>query len=140
MKRAQLVQKVLAACYCRLEPSPIHGIGVFAVRSIPRWTNPFGLLPKYARPAAMRVAAHELDDLPVKLADTLRALFVPTDGEMYIPTSGLNIVHLTAYLNHSTQPNLRTIDGFNFFTRRRIREGEELTVDYRTYGAETTLG
>jgi hypothetical protein len=66
----------------------------------------------------------------------IRALFVPTEGKMYLPTSGTNVVYLVAYLNHSINPNLRTNDGFNFSTRKRVHLGEELTVDYRTYGAE----
>jgi hypothetical protein len=58
---------------------------------------------------------------------------------VYLPTQGLNVVHLVAFLNHSTQPNLRTLDGCSFIARRKILEGEELTVDYRTYGAEGVL-
>ena len=27
--------------YCRLKPSKIHGVGVFAIRNIPKNTNPF---------------------------------------------------------------------------------------------------
>lgn len=139
MKRALLVRKVLADCYCRLQPSAIHGIGVFAIRNIPRGKNPFQMLPRYARPGYMRITEEELEALPRGLAGTIRALFVPTDGAMYIPTCGTNLVYLIAYLNHSNAPNLRTRDGFNFFTRRKIPDGEELTVDYRTYGADDLL-
>lgn len=55
---------------------------------------------------------------------------------MHVPNYGLNVVHLNAYLNHSETPNLRTTDGFTFIARRKILVGEELTVDYRTYGAD----
>jgi hypothetical protein len=139
MKRSSLVKQVLGDCYCRLRPSAIHGIGVFAIRDIPRGKNPFGLLARYARPGYVRITQEELDALPRGLARTIRALFVPTDGTMYLPTCGTNLVHLLAYLNHSAEPNLRTRDGWNFFTRRRIREGEELTVDYHSYGASKLL-
>jgi hypothetical protein len=47
----------------------------------------------------------------------------------------VNIIYLGSYLNHSPRPNLHTKDGARFLTSRRIHEGEELTVDYRTYGA-----
>jgi SET domain-containing protein len=136
MKRTRLVRHVLADCYCRLRPSPIHGIGVYAIRDIPKGKNPFKTLPKYARPGYVRVTDDELDALPPNLSGMIRALFVPTDGSMYVPTCGTNVVYLLAYLNHSAAPNLRTTDGFNFFARRKIREGEELTVNYRTYGAD----
>lgn len=139
MKRAFLVRDVLADCYCRLQPSTLHGIGVFAVRDIPRNKNPFRMLARYARPGYVRITEEELEALPHGLAGTIRALFVPTDGAMYVPTCGTNLVYLIAYLNHSDMPNLRTRDGFNFFTRRKICEGEELTVDYHTYGASELL-
>ena len=58
---------------------------------------------------------------------------------MYVPTCGTNVIYLNAYLNHSSRPNMRSQDGYTFTTRRMIRRGEELTVDYRTYGAEAAL-
>ncbi len=139
MKRAEFLRRVLANCYCRLAPSPIHGIGVFAIRDIPRGRNPFNTLPKYARPGYVRMTSAELDALPPQLRQLICALFVPTDGDMWLPNSGTNLVYLNAYFNHSTTPNLRTRDGYHFVSLRKICEGEELTVDYRTYGAKGLL-
>ena len=136
MKRAQLVRRVLADCYCRLAPSTIHGIGVFAVRDVPRGKDPFNTLSKYSRPGYVRMTSAEFDALPPKLHEMIHALFVPTDGEMWLPNCGTNVVYLNSYLNHSAKPNLRTKDGFHFVARRKIFEGEELTVDYRSYGAD----
>jgi hypothetical protein len=64
MKRASLVRRVLADCYCRLGPSTIHGIGVFAVRDIPRDRNPFATMRRYAGPGYVRITDDELDALP----------------------------------------------------------------------------
>ncbi|HEX4171461.1 MAG TPA: SET domain-containing protein-lysine N-methyltransferase [Acetobacteraceae bacterium] len=135
MKRQELLRRVLADCYCRLQPSPIHGIGVFAIRDIPMGRNPFKTLPKYATTGCVRATDEELATVPPKLADLIRALFIPTAETMYVPTCGLNIIYLDTYINHSVDPNLRTRDGVRFITTRRVHEGEELTVDYRTYGA-----
>jgi len=140
MKRADLLRRVLADCYCQLQPSPINGIGVFAIRNIPKGRNPFRTLPKYATTGFVRATEQELAALPPKLAALIRALFVPTAGKLYIPTCGLNIIYLDTYLNHSPHPNLLTRDGARFVTSRRIHEGEELTVDYRTYGARILKG
>jgi uncharacterized protein len=139
MKRAEFLRRILADCYCRLAPSPIHGIGVFAIRDIPRGKNPFNTLAKYARPGYARITRSELEALPQKLRELINALFVPTDGEMWLPNCGTNVVYLNAYLNHSTSPNLRTTDGFKFIALRKIADGEELTVDYRTYGADELI-
>ena len=139
MLREQLLRRVLRDCYCRLRPSKIHGIGVFAVRDIPKRKNPFETLPKYASVGYVRVTEEELDGLPPKLSELIRALFIPTHGMMHLPNHGMNVVRLNCYLNHSTKPNMRTRDGYNFITLRKIMTDEELTVDYRTYGADKNV-
>src|SRR5690349_4751951 len=90
---------------------------------------------KYSTTGFVRATEDELAALPPRLAALIRALFVPTAETMYVPTCGLNIIYLDTYLNHSPHPNLRTKDGARFITTRRVQEGEELSVDYRTYGA-----
>jgi hypothetical protein len=134
--REQRLKRVLRDCYCRLQPSKIHGIGVFAVRDIPKGKNPFRTLPKYGSVGYERITEEELDALPPRLSRLIRALFVPTGGKMYVPNHGMNVIRLNCYLNHSTKPNMRTGNGYDFITLRKIMVGEELTVDYHTYGAE----
>ena len=136
MKRTHLLTRVLRDCYCRLQPSPIHGIGVFAVRNIPKGKNPFNTIPKYANFGYVRITEDELDALPSKLSEAIRSLFIPTDGMMHVPNHGLNVIRLNSYLNHSEMPNMRTRNGYDFLTLNKILVGEELTVDYRTYGAD----
>jgi len=134
--REQRLKQILRDCYCRLQPSKIYGIGVFAVRDIPKGKNPFRMLPKYDSVGYVRITEDELEALPPKLSKLVRALFVPSDGKMYVPNHGMNIIRLNCYLNHSANPNMRTMDGYDFITLRKIMVDEELTVDYRTYGAE----
>jgi len=98
MKRTELLRRVLADCYCQLQPSPIHGIGVFAIRDVPKGRNPFKTLPRYATTGFVRAKEDELAAAPPRLAALIRALFVPTAGTMYVPTCGLNI-HLSRYLS-----------------------------------------
>jgi hypothetical protein len=109
---------------------------VFAVRDIPKGKNPFRTQIKYESVGYARITENELDALPPGLAQLIRALFVPTAGKMYVPNHGMNVIRLNCYLNHSAKPNMRTRDGYDFITLRKIVVGEELTVDYRTYGAE----
>ena len=116
MKRAEFLRRVVANCHCRLAPSPIHSIGVFAIRDIPRGKDPFNTLLKYARPGYVRMAIAELDALPPKLREMICALFVPADGEMWLPNCGTNFVYLKSYLNHSTTPILCAKDGYHFIS------------------------
>jgi SET domain-containing protein len=139
MKRTHLLSRVLRDCYCRLQPSHIHGIGVFAVRDIPNGRNPFKTIPKYTEFGYVRITEDELDALPPKLSQLIRELFIPTDGKMHVPNFGTNMIRLNCYLNHSAAPNMRTRNGYDFTTLRKILVGEELTVDYRTYGAEDLI-
>jgi hypothetical protein len=89
MKRPEFLRRVLANCYCRLAPSPIHGIGVFAIRNIPRGRNPFNTLPKYARPGYVRMTSAELDALPLKLRGMISARPEPPhEGWLHLHRSG----------------------------------------------------
>jgi hypothetical protein len=44
------------------------------------------------------------------------------------------------YLNESRRPNVRCDDQYEFFALRDIKEGEELTVDYKTYSESVRVG
>lgn len=82
MKQKGLLHRVLRDCYCRLQPSKISGIGVFAIRAIPRGVNPFRAIPKYAQPGRVRITEEELDGLPGGLSTLVRDLFVPDEGTL----------------------------------------------------------
>src|SRR5690242_21874553 len=99
MKRTELLRRVLADCYCQLRPSPIHGIGVFAIRDVPKGRNPFKTLPKYSTTGFVRATEDELAALPPRLAALTRSLFVPTANTNYVPTDWLTTTNLDTYLN-----------------------------------------
>lgn len=139
MNRKQTVKRILRESYCRLAPSRIHGVGVFAIRDIPKRTDPFAVGVRHPR-GWVRIMPAEIERAPAGVRNLLASLFVPdADGAFRIPILGTNLVDIGAYLNHSDRPNMRSSDGHRFVTRRRIRAGEEMTVDYATYGAEDLL-
>jgi len=41
MEKKEVILKKLENTYCRLQPSMISGVGVFAIRDIPQGINPF---------------------------------------------------------------------------------------------------
>ena len=139
MKRKTVIKRILRESWCRLAPSPIHGVGVFAVRDIPKGIDPFAVRVRYPR-GWVRITSAELAAAPAGVRDLLASIFLPDDaGAFRIPVLGPNLVDIGAYLNHSDKPNMRTDDGHRFVTKRKIRAGEELTVNYRSYGAEGLL-
>lgn len=139
MNRKQTVRRILRESYCRLAPSPIHGLGVFALRDIPRGIDPFTVGMRYPR-SWIAITPAEFRHASAGVRSLLASLFVPdADGTFRIPALGANLIDIGLYLNHSARPNMRTIDGHRFVTRRRIRAGAELTVDYTSYGAGDLL-
>lgn len=114
--------------YATLKPSPIHGIGVFAIRDIPkgkRYTD---------------ISVHNLDETEIlelsesdfeKLRPEIQTLildrttFVESQNT-YFFYSPNHEVCLTSFMNHSETPNVK-----NDITLRDIKAGEELTEDFR---------
>jgi hypothetical protein len=139
MNRKAEIKRILRESWCRVAPSPIHGVGVFAVRDITQGIDPFAVRVRYPR-GWVRMTSAELAAAPPGVRDLLASIFLPDDnGAFRIPVLGPNLVDIGAYLNHSDKPNMRTDDGHRFVTKRKIRAGEELTVNYRSYGAEGLL-
>jgi len=118
--------------YCRLKPSKIEGVGVFAIREIPKGKNPFLGLKKQKW---HKFQISELKNLNKEILSLIDSFFViHKNGMVEISDSCLNGMDVSYFLNDSKKPNLKTIDdGENFVTLRKIKKGEELTAAYKTY-------
>lgn len=118
--------------YCRLRPSAIEGVGVFAIRDIPKGINPFEGTRK-SRWHKFHVSEFEgLDPEVLKMIDDF--VVIEKDQTVYVPECGLNGLDPSFFLNNSGTPNLMTIDGgATFVALRDIKKGEELSVAYETY-------
>lgn len=132
MRKSQLIEN-LENTYCRLKPSPIHGVGVFAVRNIPDRINPFAGVKNQKW---YRLNNSELESLEKEVLNMIGDFFVESNNCVWVSEYGLNGMDMSAYVNHSDNPNLETIDdGITFITSREVKKGEELTIDYKTYDA-----
>jgi hypothetical protein len=130
MKANGLKQPPHCGVYARLAPSPLHGVGVFAVRPIKKGTKVFG----DDDGALVPVKPSFIARLPSGLKRLYRDFcIIKRKGEIYLSPENFNLMTVSWYLNHSTQPNVRCDRNFNFYSLRHIKAGEELTVDYDSY-------
>ena len=119
--------------YCKLGVGK-HGVGVIAIRTIPKGTDPF----KNADPEGdvLRIPKADLDmfDAPNEAKDLVRDFCALQGGVYFVPNYGIDALTKNYYLNHSKKPNLITQDmGETFIAIRNIKKGEELTADYDNY-------
>lgn len=132
MNKKQEILKRLKNTYCRLKPSKISGVGVVAIRDIPKGVNPFYGI-KHQR--WYEFTTKELKGIDKEVLKMIDAFFViEKDNTVYIPEFGLNSIDVSFFINDSKKPNIKTIDGgLNFVTLRKIKKGEEITTTYADY-------
>jgi hypothetical protein len=118
-------------CFTRLQPSPIHGVGVFVIRDIPKGTNIF----KDDNSEMIWIDRKEV----LRKSGEIRRLyddFCVLNGEKYGCPEGFNNLTTAWYINEppkGQEPNVVCGDDYDFFAARVILAGEELTVKYGTY-------
>lgn len=117
--------------YARIGLSDIHGVGVRAIRDIPKGTLIFrGEIERVAWRSRAWVAK-----LPKAFRD-LYEDFGMVDGDLIGVPPSLNNLSVGWYINHSEKPNVWADDDGRFRALRRIKTGEELLADYRTFADE----
>lgn len=139
----QTLKRIREETYTRLGVSGVHGVGVFAVRDIPRHTNPFPTRGR-GRERLLPVSASELAGEPAHIRTAIRDFF-PADeqGVHWVSGWGLNNMNTSFYLNHSDTPNVEThgSDGpyVGFRTLRDVQAGEELCYRYMDSSMLSTI-
>lgn len=118
--------------FCRLGVSPVHGIGVFAVRAIPKGANPLTSRLRYKE---IKFSHAELKKLPRGVRKEIEIFCYYDDEAVFIPAIGMNSMNMAIYLNHSKEPNVRYRKNGQLKALKAIRAGEELFLDYdQSYG------
>jgi SET domain-containing protein len=119
--------------YTRIKTSKIHGVGVFAIRAIPKGISIF---PE--------------DDAPIvwikrnkikPLRGAIRRLYedfciIKDNGETYGCPANFGLMTVAWFLNEpkpGQKPNVGSRTDYTFYALRDIAAGEELTVDYSTF-------
>ena len=125
--KEKLLKHLSDEVYCRLGASPMHGVGVFSIRRIPKGINPLNSRIRYKEVKSSR---SELKQLPASVKKLLDIFCYYKDDVVHVPAIGMNAMDMALYLNHSKTPNVRYLKGGAFETLRSIRSGEEITMDY----------
>jgi SET domain-containing protein len=130
MKKESLLQQLQQSTYVMIQPSPLHGIGVFAIRDIPKGTR--DMFSQWVG-EWIKLTIAEVEALPKHSRDLVENHCLFDEDVYYVPDYGFKVVDLVIYLNHSDTPNVISVnDGEYFEAIRDIAAGEELLVDYGT--------
>ena len=135
MNRNKILNQMRGNVYCRLAPSEIHGVGVFAVRDIPKGENPFigCFFGNY-----VGITERQLCSMDKGVQKIIRDFQVAEKGKWYIPSCGIQKLDISFYVNHSEKANVVSDYEGNFTTTRKIEKGEELVSNYNQYDTDKT--
>jgi SET domain-containing protein len=130
MTKIELLNELHHSTYAMIQPSPIHGIGVFAIRDIPKGTKNI-----FSKESGEWIKVHraEVDALPAHSKNLIETHCLFDDDYYYLPDYGFKKLDIVIFLNHSENPNIISVnDGVYFEAIRDISCGEELLIDYGT--------
>ena len=124
MNPLELDQLLNSTVWCTIAPSPVHGVGVFAIRDIPKGQKLN--CQNISRMGVLRIIPSELEKLlpEIKKLILQRWPIVTNTGYFQSPNDD---VFLLAFMNHSEFPNY---DKVNDITFRDIKKGEEIFEHY----------
>jgi SET domain-containing protein len=136
MTKEELLAELTYRSYVALRPSPIEGIGVFALRDIPK-----GCRDMFSRPSPddkwITVSREEIGALPAHAQWLIYNYCLSDKNDYFVPAHGFKKIDVSLFLNHSDTPNVISINEGEFFEALRdIIAGEELVIDYGEIVAE----
>lgn len=118
-----------AGVYTRLKTSPIHGVGIFAIRDIPKGTTIFN----NDDTGMIWVDKTDVENVDPELKKLYNDFCVIKDGKYGCPKN-FNMITIGWYVNESKDnPNVKCTSDYDFIAIRNIKKDEELLVDYSTY-------
>ena len=124
MTKEELLKELSEEIYAVLKPSPVHGIGVFAMRDIPK-----GCRSIFSKGTGgwVRLSFEEVEHS----RNLVETYCLYDDENYYVPDYGFKVMDLVNYLNHSATPNIISINnGECFEALTDISAGTELLINY----------
>lgn len=128
MTKEELLQELSQATYVRLQPSTVHGIGVFAMRDIQK-----GCRDIFSSHSAQwhKISMREVEQLPEHSRNLIETYCLYDEEHYFVPEYGFKVMDMVSYLNHSPRPNIISINEGEFFEAiEDIAAGTELLINY----------
>ncbi|HEX6193940.1 MAG TPA: SET domain-containing protein [Chitinophagaceae bacterium] len=128
MTKEELMQELSQEIFATLKPSPVHGIGVFAVRDIPK-----GCRTIFSQNTGewIKLPIRDVDSLPEHSRNLVETYCLYDEENYFVPDYGFKIMDIVNYLNHSATPNVRSVNHGEYFEAMDdIPAGSELLVNY----------
>ncbi len=128
MTKNELLNELQRNTFVMLKPSPLHGIGVFALVDIKKGQR--GMFSK-DKSEWLKISRQEVAQLPLHSRELVENFCLYDSENYFVPEYGFKMIDLVIYLNHTDEPNIVSInEGEDFETLRDIKAGEELSIDY----------
>ena len=128
MTKSELLRELSHKTYVALKPSAIHGIGVFAIADIPK-----GCRDIFSANADnwIKLPISDVEQLPAHSRELIETYCLFDEHDYFVPDYGFKVMDLVNYLNHSSSPNVISVDEGRFFEAiTDIPAGTELLVNY----------
>ena len=138
MSKQKLLKHLEEDIFCRIGVSKISGVGVIAIKDIPKGTNPFKTLSK-EKEKIVELNSSDIKKLDGGVKKILNDFFGNDKLNRFdVLASGPNNLNVSFYMNHSDKPNIDIIiknnsEYLEFVSNKLIKKGEELTINYNVY-------
>lgn len=130
MTKIELLAELADNTWVMIRPSPVEGIGVFALQDIPK-----GCRSMFSKATEAEqwipVSKIEVENLPAHAKAMIENYCLYDESSYFVPDYGFKKIDLVNFLNHSDTPNIISINDGEFFEAiGDIKKGEELFIDY----------
>ena len=128
MTKEELLKELSQETYVALKPSALHGIGVFALADIPK-----GCRELFSKNVGnwIKLPIADVEKLPEHSRSLIETYCLYDEENYFVPDYGFKVIDLVNYLNHSSSPNIISVnDGEDFEALIDIKAGTELLINY----------
>jgi SET domain-containing protein len=130
MTQQELLKELQDDIYVMLKPSAVHGIGVFAIRNIPKGCRTIFSSHKNDW---IKLPIKDVEQLPEHSRNLVETYCLFDEEDYFVPAYGFKIMDMVNYINHSSTPNIQSVNDGEFFEALvDIPADTELVVNYGT--------